>query len=124
MRTLLLVIAMLAGCGFTLPSSRTVVTRGEDGTTVESTQPLVYGELCVDAVQSERAWRATSIVFSALGTATSGAVVTSEFLSDEEWVVAAFSIGGIVFGGVGLASGLVADDAAQDVLLYCGTPVE
>lgn len=124
MKKFLMVLAVLSGCGFTLPASRTVVTRGEDGATVETTESVVYSELCVEAVQSERNWRATSIVFNALGTATSGAVVTSEFLSDEEWVPAAFSIGGIVFGGVGLASGLVADDAAQDVLLYCGTPVD
>ncbi len=118
---LALVMLVSIGCGFTLPASRTVVTRGDDGTTVETQESLTYSELCVEAVRERNAWNATSIIFNALGTATAGAVVTSEFLTDEEWVPAAFSIGGLVFGGIGIGAGLVRDAADEDVLRYCGS---
>jgi hypothetical protein len=119
MRKFLFVTLVLAslGCAFQLPASRTVVASDGRGDTVV---PIAYSDLCLEAVRQHNAWNATSIVFNALGTASSGAVVTSEFLTDEEWVPAAFSIGGLIFGGIGIGAGLVADEAEQDVLMYCG----
>lgn len=120
---LLVVMLTVLGCAFQLPASRTVTSLGPDGAVTESVEPAQYSPLCLEAVRERNAWGATSTIFNSLATATSGAVVTSEFLTDEEWVPAAFSIGGLVFGGIGIGAGLVADDLDSDVLFFCGQPV-
>lgn len=101
-------LVLVLGCGgLWLPSSASL----------ESSPP---NPLCVEANSRYQSWHAVGVVFTALGAATSGGSVLTEFLTDEEWAPAAISIGGVVFGGLGVAGNLLADDAAEDVVRYCG----
>lgn len=105
----ILPLVLVLGCnGLWLPSSASL----------EAAPPP--DPRCVSADADYRAWHAVGVIFTSLGAATSGGAVVTEFLTDEEWAPAAISIGGIVFGGLGLAGNLLADDAAEDVMRYCG----
>lgn len=108
MRWILLTLVLSLGCAGLLPPSSA------------SPDAPVLDPRCISADQDYRSWHAVGVIFTSLGAAASGGGVVSEFLTDEEWVPAAINISGLVFSGLGVAGNLLADDAAGDVLRYCG----
>lgn len=82
--------------------------------------PEVRAQLCLESNQSYAAWRTVGIVFTSLGTVSTGGGVASDFITDEKWVGIGLDLFGIASTGLGIAGNLVADDAAEDVVRYCG----
>lgn len=103
----LLPAILMLGCGGLLPPSA-------------SARSALDLPLCLEANERYQSWHAVGVVFTSLGSVTSGGSVLTEFVTDETWVPAAISIGGIVFSGLAVAGHILADDAAGDVVRYCG----
>jgi hypothetical protein len=99
---------VLGGCSGLLPPS---------SASLEATPP---DPRCIDADARYQSWHAVGVVFTSLGTASTGGGILSEFVTDEKWVPIGVNIAGIVFQGLGLAGTMLADDAAEDVVRYCG----
>ena len=115
MRWLMLILVLLFGCGGLLPPASAPVE-------ASSLPPEVRAQLCLEANQSYTAWHTVGIVFTSLGTAATGGGIASEFATDEKWVGIGLNLFGIASQGLGLAGHLIADDAAEDAVLYCGGP--
>lgn len=106
-------LVLLLGCSGLLPPSSAPVD-------VSSMPPEVRAQLCLEANQRYATWHTVGIVFTAVGAGGTGGGIASDFATDEKWVGISLDLFGIASAGVGLAGHLVADDAAEDVVRYCG----
>jgi len=105
-------LLLVLGCGGLLPPP-------PSSASAES-PPSAYDSLCLDANQQYRTWHTVGIVFTSVGTAATGGGIASAFTTDEKWVGIGLDLFGIASQGLGLAGHLLADDAAEDVVRYCG----
>jgi hypothetical protein len=101
-------LVLVLGCGGLLPPSS--VSLESSGT---------IDPRCISADERYQSWNAVGVIFTSLGTATTGGGIVSELVTDEKWIPIGINIAGIVFSGMGLAGNLLADDAAEDVVRYC-----
>lgn len=103
-----LIVVLLLGCGGLRP--------------VDQAEPAASAPdpRCLAADAAYRTWHTVGVVFTSLGTAAAGSAVASEFFTDNEWVPVGVNLFGIASQAVGFAGHMLADDAAEEVLLYCG----